>query len=370
MRIRNMKTAFAVLAALALGGAGAARAESLADPASRPAAMVVEPTTAVLVDVSRAGPRLVAVGERGIVLVSDDNGARWRQMAVPVSVTLTAVRFLTPQEGWAVGHSGIVLHTVDGGLSWSKQLDGLEAAASMLRAANAAAAAPADVPAGASAPRPADAARRLAQQFVDDGPDKPFLDICFDARGTVYVTGAYGLIFASHDRGRTWQPWLAHVDNPDGFNLYAMKRTDDALYLTGEQGYFARSLDGGEHFERIRMPYDGSFFALAADARGDVTVAGLRGTIMSSDDGGASWHAVPHASTSSIDAAAKLSDGVWLFASERGDLLASHDAGRSVEPVRGNYPKRPVAALVEAADGSIVTVGYRGIEHFKLADQP
>ena len=36
---------------------------------------------AAMLAVTRAGSRLVAVGERGTVLLSDDDGARWRQAA-------------------------------------------------------------------------------------------------------------------------------------------------------------------------------------------------------------------------------------------------------------------------------------------------
>jgi len=62
-----------------------------------------------------------------VVILSDDDGATWHQAKVPVSVTLTAVSFGTPAKGWAVGHSGIVLHTEDGGETWVKQLDGIQA---------------------------------------------------------------------------------------------------------------------------------------------------------------------------------------------------------------------------------------------------
>ncbi|WP_430515935.1 WD40/YVTN/BNR-like repeat-containing protein, partial [Pseudomonas fluorescens] len=51
----------------------------------------------VLLAVTRAGERLVAVGERGIVLLSDDSGVSWRQAKVPVSVSLTAVQFVDAQ---------------------------------------------------------------------------------------------------------------------------------------------------------------------------------------------------------------------------------------------------------------------------------
>ena len=86
---------------------------------------------------ARAGERLVAVGERGRIILSDDNGVTWRQVHSPTSVTLTHVTFATPVDGWAVGGMGIVLHSADGGLSWTKQLDGIQAADIALAAANA-----------------------------------------------------------------------------------------------------------------------------------------------------------------------------------------------------------------------------------------
>ncbi|MFM0212237.1 YCF48-related protein [Paraburkholderia sediminicola] len=339
-----------------------AHADALADVMQMPSRAVADPAAVTLVDVTRAGNRLVAVGERGVILLSDDNGGSWHQVPAPVSVTLTAVRFITAQEGWAVGHSGIVLHSGDGGRTWSKQLDGVEAASLLLAAAPPAAAA---AGAGASA---VVAKRRLAQQFVDDGPDKPFLDICFAKDGTTYVAGAYGLIFASRDHGRTWQPWLDHVDNPEGLNLYAMKRSGDALYLAGEQGYFARSLDNGQHFQRLATPYQGSYFTLGSSPPEALVVAGLRGNILASSDGGTTWQAVAHAGTVSFDAITTLTGGTLLLANQRGELLASRDEGHSFEAVNAKYVRLPTAALVEAADGSIVTVGVRGINHFTLAD--
>ena len=84
-----------------------------------PAVKSPRATGSVLLDVTRAGQRLVAVGERGHVLYSDDNGQNWQQGAVPVSVTLTAVHFPGAQKGWAVGHDGVVLHSQDGGENWS-----------------------------------------------------------------------------------------------------------------------------------------------------------------------------------------------------------------------------------------------------------
>jgi photosystem II stability/assembly factor-like uncharacterized protein len=95
---------------------------------SRPALMSPKALGAAMLAVTRAGARLVAVGERGTVLLSDDHGQQWRQAAVPVQVTLTCVAFADERHGWAAGHLGTILHSDDGGQTWRKQLDGIAAA--------------------------------------------------------------------------------------------------------------------------------------------------------------------------------------------------------------------------------------------------
>lgn len=99
------------------------------DVLDQPARLSERAVSSVLNAVVLAGTRLVAVGERGVVLLSDDNGRSWRQAgSVPVSVALTDVHFVSATHGWAVGHSGVVLHSDDGGETWMRQLDGNQAA--------------------------------------------------------------------------------------------------------------------------------------------------------------------------------------------------------------------------------------------------
>ena len=82
----------------------------------------------LILDIASAGDRLVAVGEYGNILYSDDQGISWRQAQVPVQVTLTAVHFPTANKGWAVGHDAVILHSEDTGETWRKQLDGWQTA--------------------------------------------------------------------------------------------------------------------------------------------------------------------------------------------------------------------------------------------------
>ena len=76
-----------------------------------------------LLDLEQVGNKLVAVGEQGNILISEDEAISWQQMQVAVRVTLTASYFINKKQGWVVGHDGVVLNTLDGGIHWHKQLD-------------------------------------------------------------------------------------------------------------------------------------------------------------------------------------------------------------------------------------------------------
>ena len=61
------------------------------DPLDTPAMSTLKAHKSLLLDVTNAGERLVAVGERGHIIFSNDEGRTWRQATTPVLTTLTAV---------------------------------------------------------------------------------------------------------------------------------------------------------------------------------------------------------------------------------------------------------------------------------------
>ena len=71
-----------------------------------------------LIDVTRAGDAMLAVGQQGVILRSDD-GRTWQQVASPVSTMLTRVIFTDAQHGWVLGYEDTLLHSDDGGRSWT-----------------------------------------------------------------------------------------------------------------------------------------------------------------------------------------------------------------------------------------------------------
>ena len=82
------------------------------DAANKPAEIEPQAASSLFLDLAMAGSRIVAVGERGQVLLSDDQGATWRQAkSVPTRTMLTAVFFADREYGWAVGHDETILNT-------------------------------------------------------------------------------------------------------------------------------------------------------------------------------------------------------------------------------------------------------------------
>src|SRR6476620_10550171 len=117
-------TAIAFAAALAAANASGA---GFVDVLDAPARMSPLAEKSLLLSVTRAGDRLVAVGQRGHILISTDRGKTWTQSPAPVSSDLTSVFFVDARLGWAVGHFSDTAPTENGGEHWTVQLTGRQA---------------------------------------------------------------------------------------------------------------------------------------------------------------------------------------------------------------------------------------------------
>lgn len=327
-------------------------AGALADPASRPALAIRSLRQAPIISSGHAGTRLVAVGERGLIIFSDDGGKRWKQAPSPVSVTLTAVKFVNELEGWITGHAGVVLHSADGGQTWMKQLDGVQALA-LLRDTAAAAD-------GLSDSSDIEARTIRTRQFLADGADKPFLDLYFSDKAKGMVVGAYGIAFATEDGGRSWKPAMDRFANPKGLHLYSIAGYQGRMYVAGEQGSFFRSSDNGAHFTRQETGYRGSFFTVSWLPNDTVLLAGLRGNVFRSGDGGLNWKKVPINTASAIVGTIHTADERLLVADDAGHLFESGDNGQSFSARNSGVPF-PTSTLLETRNKEILIFGMSGV---------
>jgi photosystem II stability/assembly factor-like uncharacterized protein len=329
-------SAGAVLAVFGLLAITPAPAAGFRDVLDTPAALTPRANAGLFNGLARAGSRIVAVGQRGHIVLSDDGGTSWKQARVPVASDLVAVAFPTPTHGWAVGHDGIVLHSADAGATWTRQVDG-RALGKLLGYGD----------------------KRLAEQ----GPENPFLDVWFSDERIGFVVGAFNLILRTEDGGRSWQPWLDRTDNPKSLHLYAIREAAGELYVTGEQGLLMRLDPEAGRFRALKTPYEGTYFGVTGNAR-SVVAFGLRGNAFRSTDGGRSWNKVETGLQVGLTGGTEH-EGRLVLVSQAGHLLVSRDDGASFAPVKIERAV-PGAAVIGAGTSYVVVAGPRGLRAQRL----
>jgi photosystem II stability/assembly factor-like uncharacterized protein len=303
------------------------------DFANKPAETAPLASQSLLLDLAVAGKRLVAVGERGHVLLSDDQGATWRQAkSVPTRVMLTAVYFVDEDYGWATGHDETIINTVDGGETWTRS-------------------------------------------HFSDGAQQPLLDLWFANRVSGIAVGAYGAYFTTNDGGRHWSgskfappPAKAPVDDadiPPDYHLNRIVGVGNRLYIAAEGGQLYRSDDRGATWRALPSPYEGSFFGLLP-IRGDGLLAfGLRGHLYRSADAGENWTELESHTTAMLTDGIAINDLRVVIGGLAGVLLVSGDAGETFRLTQ-QEDRKGVAALLPGPAGTVVVAGEGGVRTIRL----
>ncbi len=346
------------------------------DPLNTPSMKTDKAVSSLVLDVALAGDRIIAVGERGHILYSDDSGFNWTQADVPAISTLTSVYFINQSIGWAVGHDALVLNTQDGGLTWTKQFDGFRANKMVLEQArlvkigmekelNKVKVMGRESRIALVEEQLENATYALEDAEIDfeDKSTKPLLDLWFKNKNEGFVIGAYGMIFKTMDGGKSWKDWSSHVENPDRFHLNAMAYAGgDKLMIVGESGLILRSSDGGEKIEQTFSPYDGSFFGVISLNKQGVQMAfGLRGNLARSDNFGSSWKLMDTGTQQSLMGGTDRLGRVAYVVGNGGAFIKGIDLGRKWES-KIRHGRGSAATIIETKAGHFVMVGEKGIE--------
>jgi photosystem II stability/assembly factor-like uncharacterized protein len=278
-------------------------------------------TRSLLLGVAMAGNRLVAVGERGHVLLSDDHGSTWTQAdSVPTRALLTGVCFRNPRQGVAVGHDEVILTTQNAGHTWT-----------------------------------------LAH-FAPQS-QQPLLDVACVGNGRVIAVGAHGVYFVSADGQSNWRESSLGQD----FHLNKIAvASPTRLYIAAEGGHLYRSDDAGENWHELTSGYEGSYFGVRP-LSGDVVLAcGLRGNLFRSEDAGVTWRKVETGMSALLNDVVTLdSDRSIVAVGLSGVVLVSHDGGKSFLLMQ-QEDRRGLSAAMAVGAHSLVVVGEGGARRIEV----
>ncbi len=321
---------------------------------------VKSPAGVTLAAVTATGQRLVAGGEHGVIIYSDDNGVSWHQANVPVDVTITDLAFPTPTDGWAVGHYGVILHSTDHGQSWSLIQNGIDISKLMLSEAQSGKA-----PSFAFADMPTQL--KIANAFVSDGPNKPLMKIQQCDNNRILTLGAYNLAVATQDDGKTWQDLSQSIANPTIRNLYDSATVDGNVYVVGEGGIVLRSDTTCNQFAALKSPTQATLFGVISSGRGGVLVFGLGGGAFRSLDQGKTWQTINLATQAIFSAGEQLRNGEVVLVAMDGHIYLSNDQANSfhVLPVQEH---QQLAAVAQAPNGDLVVVGNVGVNIIRASE--
>lgn len=340
------------------------------DPALADAERMPRAVKTLLTSVAQVGDGLVAVGERGHVLLSEDGQAWTQPEVVPTRSALTAVAVQNTSV-WAVGHDGIILHSADAGRTWERQR---------------------------ADPRPPDS--------FDPDQGRPLLDVLFVDERRGWAIGAYSLLLETDDAGQSWRQrdllalestneaiadptatgdasdgqddgegevsdgWLFNEDEleleaEENPHLNAIARTPGGrLLVAGERGAAFRSLDDGATWERLQLPYEGSMFGVLTWGEDRALLFGLRGNVLETHDFGDTWQTVDSGTEASLMGGHALADGgaVLVGAEGRVVIRPNGDSAFEATTYANEDGETPILAdVLPQADGGYLVVGERGV---------
>jgi photosystem II stability/assembly factor-like uncharacterized protein len=356
------KILYPLLIALLLAGSPAAARTPCPEPVAESEWSLIMPLAAesLVLGIAQVGDTFVAVGDRGHVLISEDQGRSWVQKQTPTRALLTGVWFHDRNLGWVVGHDAVVLRTEDGGDTWCRT------------------------------------------HFVPE-LERPLFDVWFADERNGFAVGAYGYLLRSNDGGMSWREeqleileqaetgaappgdhdnggddeyndadddgdWDddAWLDDDIAADLHLNRiilGADGAIYLAAEAGTIFRSDDEGLSWITLDPPYEGSFFDGLAPDENSLLIFGLRGNMFRTWDSGGTWRRVSLPVDASLFGGARLDDGSIIVVGTAGVMLVSREGDRFRLVQRPD--RKVLMSAVPAGDGAVIVIGEPGIERLE-----
>lgn len=255
------------------------------------------PSPLSLLGVAVKGPRAIAVGQMGLLLVRDGQGP-WRQLPSQTSERLMAVDMNARGLAVAVGSFGTVLRSADGGASWVK--------------AN------------------PDWGPMFAADTATLGDDfHPHLyGVKVGEDGSVVMAGELSIVMRSAYAGEDWRLSFrgANAEGRADPSLFGLDiRGDGVGYAVGQSGLVLKTQDAGASWQPIHSGSNAILLSVKAGADRRVLITGMREMLQSENDG-LSWRRLGGAdlSTAWYSAIATPANAV-LVVGQGGSILSVPD---------------------------------------------
>ncbi len=247
----------------------------------------------------------------------------WRQIESGTGEHLYGVHFLDAEHGWAVGTTGTILSTANGGMTWTAGSVSKETLTqvSFTTPNNGWLASIGKVQYTGSGGK----TWRVQHQARGTGKRPPgILDLYFVSTTEGWAVGGSGTILHTKDGGSRWEN---HRDLSDK-HLWGVYFVDaNHGWIVGEAGEVLHTQNGGERWVRQRTDVETPLFAVYFANLTHGWVVGTDGLILHTTDGGKAWHRQKTPVNQSLrDIAFRDEKRGWAVG-EKGLILHTTDGG-------------------------------------------
>lgn len=245
-----------------------------------------------------------SINRDGVIYKSIDGGITWEQQFLLANNSIQTIAFANTLVGWAIGESGIVLHTKDGGVNWVRQETGSD--------------------------------RYADKMQVGD-------------ENHVWIA-RYDSVLSTKNGGRTWETWnlglenggissMEFIDSQTGYivaTYYTMEMPDTPVTQLLE------TTDGGEHWAMSGGILTKGVYPLLSVISPKVMWIGGYGNdkLRFTNNGGSSWSEIKLPGEEGVSSIAFLDDRTG-YVVQGFNLYFTKDGGKiwqlSVQPRSPNY---------------------------------
>ena len=222
------------------------------------------------------------VGGQGLVLKSVDGGMTWNPQSTPAVADKTDLwdgDFLDLNTGWAVGAKGVIIATTDGGTHWNYQ---------------------------------------------ESGTSNALSEISFVDAQYGWAVGNVGTIIHTTDGGQHWVPQQSHV-LADLNGVLALDR--NSVWAVGKSGNILRTTDGGTTWSKVNSPTSAILQTMYFLDPQEGWITGHDGTILYTDNGGDTWTTQRSSSDLWLRDVFFVNDKIGWVVGEQGVILHTISGG-------------------------------------------
>ncbi|MEK9138440.1 MAG: YCF48-related protein, partial [Bacteroidota bacterium] len=307
-----------------------------------------------------------AVGSSGHIYHTADGGETWERQLGEQLDNFRDVLFFSSAQGWIAGDNGLLLETQDGGKTWAslksstnQDLIGVHFVSlepkwgwAMRRDGTVLYTTDGSKWSAGNTP--------LRPPLLEDEPPMPFTmkDVAFGKFSEGWAVGSDGQIIHNQDGGPIWTPQRTST----GKDLTSVEMKFVPLgWAVGHSGIVQRTINGGEYwkYHETGTGYDLHAVSFITNRKG--WAVGRYGMVLRTTDGGFTWEAESSGVTKDLYGILALSDGAVYAVGAEGTIIHSVDGGVTWKLQHTDIDNDLYAIVRAKDDDTLWVVGQWGV---------